>query len=409
MGATAVLPPSRLPRRTAAVADLYSRTPCLSINPSCMASTAAPKKPKRPGSTCPEEPPAKRVRGASPHLAAAGNNKRPCPSSGRDPKCSTLLAAAAAIENRSADSRNHLSESTAAQPKPSTGCSMRELIEKARLAKAAEEAVERSEIERRRSEERRKLEQMVATAEFNDPFIDPADVFMSIQQLWEAREAAADAQARIIATARQREMEALRDKNKNDALNTEEEDHISEEDDYFSEEDDYFSEEDDYFSGDDDDENSKIILRGPGYTGDESFDKYCIFGNEVELKFHQRNQLSSIVEELPRPKIKEYVCTMLNSYVIPGEGKMVLPTHILHGYNYPRTGLAMFSSRAMDEVIAGQYRIQYGDNSRVVIWMNQGIMENFCQALNIASGSLLLIRADKMQDFIGVFVEKIDD
>ncbi|KAM0905374.1 hypothetical protein ACQ4PT_017431 [Festuca glaucescens] len=216
MGATAVLPPPQLPRRTAAVADLYSRTPCLSINPFCMANTtAAPKKPKRPGSTCGGEPPAKRVRGASHHLSAAaiaGNNKeRPRPSSGRDPKCSTLLAAAAAIENQSTDSpRNHLSDSTAAQPKLSTGCSMRVLIEKARLAKAAEGAVERSEIERRRSEARRKLEQMVATVEFNDPFIDPADVFMSRQQLREAREAAAGAQARIIAMAYQREMEALK-------------------------------------------------------------------------------------------------------------------------------------------------------------------------------------------------------
>ncbi|KAM0854723.1 hypothetical protein ACQ4PT_050225 [Festuca glaucescens] len=210
MGATAVLQPPRLPRRTAAIADLYSRTRCLSINPSCMASAAAPKQPKRPGSTCSGEPPAKRVRAASPHLAAAsaivGSKKRPCPSSGRDPKCSTLLAAASAIENKPTDSpRNHLSESTAARPKPSTGCSMRELIEKARLAKAAE-----GFVDRRRSEARRQLEQMVATAEFNDPFIDPADVFMSSQQLREAREAAAGAEARIVAAARQREMEALR-------------------------------------------------------------------------------------------------------------------------------------------------------------------------------------------------------
>jgi hypothetical protein len=216
-----------------------------------MASAAAPKQPKRPGSTCSGEPPAKRVCAASPVLAAAaaivGSKKRPCPSSGRDltkcptllaaspnlaasanvvgnkkrpcptrardpTKCSTLLAAAAAaIKNQSTDSsRNHLSESTAAQaqPKPSTGCSMRELIEKARLAKAAEVAVYRTEIERRRSEERRKLEQMVATAEFNDPFIDWADVFMSSQQLREAREAAAGAEARIVAAARQREREA---------------------------------------------------------------------------------------------------------------------------------------------------------------------------------------------------------
>jgi hypothetical protein len=172
---------------------------------------------KRPCPSRGRDPKCSTLLAASPNLAAAANvvdsKKRPCPSSGGDPKCSTLLAAAAAaaIENQSTDSsRNHLPEITPAQPKPSTGCSMRELIEKARLAKAAEGAVERSEIERRRSDERRKLEQMVATADFNDPFIDPADVSMSSQQLREAREAAWDAQARIVAAARQREREALR-------------------------------------------------------------------------------------------------------------------------------------------------------------------------------------------------------
>jgi hypothetical protein len=58
-------------------------------------------------------------------------------------------------------------------------------------------------------EARRKLDEMVATVEFNDPFMDPEDVFLSSQQLKEAREAASDAQARIIATARAREREKL--------------------------------------------------------------------------------------------------------------------------------------------------------------------------------------------------------
>ena len=65
---------------------------------------------------------------------------------------------------------------------------------------------------------------------------------------------------------------------------------------------------------------------GPGCSGDESFDKCCIFGNEVELTCNQRNQLCSIVEELPMPEMKHYVCTLMNSNVIPGECKMVSAT-----------------------------------------------------------------------------------
>jgi hypothetical protein len=137
---------------------------------------------------------------------------------------------------------------------------------------------------------------------------------------------------------------------------TEEDDYYSEEDDHYSEEDDHYSEEDDYFSADDDDWNTWTILRGlflnqsyvskmtsaalpyyysnttifcqigPGLCGDESFDKCCIFGNEVQLTCNQRNQLRSIVEELPMPEMKHYVCTLMNSNVIPGEGKMVSDT-----------------------------------------------------------------------------------
>ncbi|KAM0891493.1 hypothetical protein ACQ4PT_026389 [Festuca glaucescens] len=70
---------------------------------------------------------------------------------------------------------------------------------------------------------------------------------------------------------------------------SEEDDYISEEDDYVSEEDDYVSEEDDYIADDDDDdddETRRLTVRGPGYTGEESFDEHCIFGNEVEMTFN---------------------------------------------------------------------------------------------------------------------------
>jgi hypothetical protein len=72
--------------------------------------------------------------------------------------------------------------------------------------------------------------------------------------------------------------------------------------------------------------NTTIFCQiGPGLCGDESFDKCCIFGNEVHLTCKQRDQLCSIVEELPMPLMKHYVFTLMNSNVIPGEGKMVSP------------------------------------------------------------------------------------
>jgi hypothetical protein len=50
---------------------------------------------------------------------------------------------------------------------------------------------------------------MVAKVEFNDPFSDFTDVFMSHQLLLEARETAVGAEARIVAMARGRELEEL--------------------------------------------------------------------------------------------------------------------------------------------------------------------------------------------------------
>ncbi|KAM0859334.1 hypothetical protein ACQ4PT_047261 [Festuca glaucescens] len=278
--------------------------------------------------------------------------------------------------------------------------------------------------------------------------------------------------------------------------------------------------------------------QGPGLSGDESFDKCCIFGNEVQLTCNQRNQLCSIVEELPMPEMKHYVCTLINNNVIPGEGKMIqmdqvncqfchqptanckysnrhatsfkiimqqdydhfalpteddsedeiadedaegmeyeeeagdgifqvtvadpdgnqkpfhlmngpiyvpeeirgtlyktvftdmhavgeadmteivwemykdasndvdsidelqyivhkvdavdakskrlaLPENLVHGYNYPKRGIARFSTRLMSEGIAGHYFIQTGVLGRLVVWLNGEDMDNFCEANSI--------------------------
>jgi hypothetical protein len=55
----------------------------------------------------------------------------------------------------------------------------------------------------------------------------------------------------------------------------------------------------------------------------EPYDKNCIFGNAVELTFSQQMQLQAEVENLPRPALKEYVCTMTKSYLTHMVGKLV--------------------------------------------------------------------------------------
>jgi hypothetical protein len=86
-----------------------------------------------------------------------------------------------------------------------------------------------------------------------------------------------------------------------------------------------------------------------------------------------------------------------------------LPENLVHGYNYPKRGIARFSSRTMSEDIAGHYFIQTGVLGRLVVWLNGEDMDNFCEANSIVQGSLLLIRLDMMQDYIGVSVHKIED
>ena len=86
-----------------------------------------------------------------------------------------------------------------------------------------------------------------------------------------------------------------------------------------------------------------------------------------------------------------------------------LPENIVHGYNYPKRGIARFSSRRMNEDIAGHYFIQTGDLGRLVVLLNEEDMDNFCEANSIVTGSLLLIRVARMQDYIGISVHKIED
>jgi hypothetical protein len=83
------------------------------------------------------------------------------------------------------------------------------------------------------------------------------------------------------------------------------------------------------------DANTRLCWNvGPGCIGEESFDRHCIFGNEVEMNYHQTKQLTSYVEELAnqpekeyfdgyqRPFVKRYVCRLTKS-MVKSDGEMV--------------------------------------------------------------------------------------
>ena len=63
---------------------------------------------------------------------------------------------------------------------------------------------------------------------------------------------------------------------------------------------------------------------GPGHVGFESFDMNCVFGNEVQMTFSQMMNLKRLVEELPRPPIKEYVHCLMSTNVFPLEDMVSL-------------------------------------------------------------------------------------
>lgn len=62
---------------------------------------------------------------------------------------------------------------------------------------------------------------------------------------------------------------------------------------------------------------------GHGYTGDEIFDKHCIFGNLVAMSPHQAMKLRRHIEITHRPYVKEYVCKIKKRFTDPEEGHMV--------------------------------------------------------------------------------------
>lgn len=55
-------------------------------------------------------------------------------------------------------------------------------------------------------------------------------------------------------------------------------------------------------------------------VGRDTYDPYCVFGNQVAMDHHQVDNLRAYCEQYPRPL---YVCTMKKTHVVKKRGKMV--------------------------------------------------------------------------------------
>jgi hypothetical protein len=87
----------------------------------------------------------------------------------------------------------------------------------------------------------------------------------------------------------------------------------------------------------------------------------------------------------------------------------MMPSHILSGYQYQPRGIAVYSSRVMNDEISGEYILHRGNQIKVEFRMNQEQMDYIRRENYINRGSLILMRVDKLEDNIHLFLEKIDD
>ena len=65
---------------------------------------------------------------------------------------------------------------------------------------------------------------------------------------------------------------------------------------------------------------------GPKKTGNTTFDKHCVYANDVALNPSQVKTLKRRVHD-QKPRIPYYVCTIQESNVIPKQAKMVNSIH----------------------------------------------------------------------------------
>jgi hypothetical protein len=84
----------------------------------------------------------------------------------------------------------------------------------------------------------------------------------------------------------------------------------------------------------------------------------------------------------------------------------VVPSSIVRGYNYQRTGIAQYLSRGMDQPISRNYTIHH-ENMNKIVFTNG--LENFYNINNIGASSLVVVRVDMKKDCIALFVKNTDD
>nr|XP_051223558.1 uncharacterized protein LOC127341677 [Lolium perenne] len=66
-----------------------------------------------------------------------------------------------------------------------------------------------------------------------------------------------------------------------------------------------------------------VVHRGPRITGNEEFDKHCVWGNNLVLNEDQCKALTKMVRQFPGKPIKYYVYMMSKSSVIQKNCKLV--------------------------------------------------------------------------------------
>ena len=61
-----------------------------------------------------------------------------------------------------------------------------------------------------------------------------------------------------------------------------------------------------------------LLIVGPGTVGRDTYDPFCVFGNQFAMDHEQVEFLRGYFEVYPRPL---YVCTMKKTHVLKNRGK----------------------------------------------------------------------------------------
>ena len=68
--------------------------------------------------------------------------------------------------------------------------------------------------------------------------------------------------------------------------------------------------------------NNHFVHAGPGHAMDDVIDRSCVFGNEVRMNYNQTKELKIMVDVIPKPKIKAFICMIMKPHISP-DFKMV--------------------------------------------------------------------------------------